>query len=81
MSLPYVQNRIRLIAEMTLQEYRDLGEDCFNKYYTNKIFKPMEELIQILKRENLKYGYYSISSGYVPTVSFKSFSDTYNQNH
>ena len=53
-SLPYVQNRIRLIAGMTLQEYRDLGEDCFNKYYTNKIFKPMEELIQILKEENFE---------------------------
>ena len=53
-SLPYVQNRIRLVAGMTLQEYRDLGEDCFNKYYTNKIFKPMEELIQILKEENFE---------------------------
>ena len=53
-SLPYVQNRIRLVSGMSLQEYRDLGEDCFNSYYTDKIFKPMENLIDILKREDFE---------------------------
>ena len=53
-SLSYVQNRIRLISGISLQEYRDLGEDCFNNYYTDKIFKPMEDLINILKSEDFE---------------------------
>ena len=53
-SLPYVQNRIRLIAGMSLEEYRNLGEDCFNDYYTEKIFVPMKNLINILKSEEFE---------------------------
>ena len=53
-SLPYVQNRVHLIAGMSLQEYRDLGEACFDKYYRQKIFKPMQELITVLKHENFE---------------------------
>jgi phosphoserine phosphatase len=53
-SLSYVQNRIRLVSGMSLQEYRDLGEDCFDNYYTEKIFRPMEDLIHILKSEDFE---------------------------
>ena len=53
-SLPYVQNRIHLIAGMSLQDYRDLGEACFNTYYQQKIFLPMRDMIEILKGENFE---------------------------
>ena len=53
-SLPYVQNRIHLVAGMSLEEYRDLGENCFNDYYTEKIFQPMKDLINILKGEDFE---------------------------
>ena len=53
-SLPYVQNRIHLIAGMSLLDYRDLGEACFNTYYQHKIFLPMRDMIEILKGENFE---------------------------
>jgi phosphoserine phosphatase len=53
-SLPYVQNRIHLIAGMSLQEYRDMGETCFNTYYKNKIFKPMQDMIAVLQQEGFE---------------------------
>ncbi len=53
-SLPYVQNRIHFISGVSLQEYRDLGEACFQKYYTDKIFEPMRELIFMLKKHNFE---------------------------
>jgi len=53
-SLPYVQNRIRLVSGISLEEYRNMGEECFNNYYTDKIFKPIQELINILKSENFE---------------------------
>ena len=53
-SLPYVQNRVKYISGMTLQGYRDLGEKYFNKYYSNKIYKPMESLISTLKKNGFE---------------------------
>ncbi len=53
-SLPYVQNRIKLIAGMSLQDYRDMGEACFKKYYSDKIFEPMRSLINILKKNQFE---------------------------
>jgi len=53
-SLPYVQNRIHFIAGKSLQFYRDLGEECFKKYYFNKIFKPMHELTNLLKKNGFE---------------------------
>ncbi len=53
-SLPYVQNRVFYISGKSLQFYRDLGEDCFNKYYSNKIFKPMRNLINHLKTHHFE---------------------------
>ncbi len=53
-SLPYVQNRVKYISGMSLQDYRDLGEKYFNKYYSNKIFKPMQALISELKANNFE---------------------------
>lgn len=53
-SLPYVQNRIHFVAGLSLQFYRDLGEACFKKYYASKIFEPMRELINLLKKNNFE---------------------------
>ena len=53
-SIPYVQNRVKFIAGMSLQEYRDLGEEYFNKYYSNKIYEPMRDLISILKENGFE---------------------------
>ncbi|MEN8248060.1 MAG: haloacid dehalogenase-like hydrolase [Bacteroidota bacterium] len=53
-SIPYVQNRVKYIAGLTLQEYRDLGEEYFNKYYSNKIFEPMRDLISNLKQNGFE---------------------------
>ena len=53
-SIPYVQNRVKYISGMSLQEYRDLGEKYFNKYYTNKIYEPMRSLISTLRRNGFE---------------------------
>ncbi len=53
-SIPYVKNRVKYIAGISLQEYRDLGENCFKKYYSNKIFEPMRNLISTLKLNNFE---------------------------
>ncbi len=53
-SLPYVQNRVKYISGMSLQGYRDLGEKYFNKYYTNKIYQPMKQLIAELKKNGFE---------------------------
>ena len=53
-SIPYVQNRVKYISGMSLQEYRDLGEKYFNKYYANKIYEPMRSLISTLRRNGFE---------------------------
>lgn len=53
-SLPYVQYRVKYISGKSLQFYRDLGEETFNKYYKDKIFPPVKELINALKRNNFE---------------------------
>lgn len=47
-SIPYVQNRVHYFAGLTLEEVRNLGDECFKKYYSNKIYQPMKKLIGIL---------------------------------
>ena len=53
-SLPYVQNRVKYISGMTLQGYRDLGEKYFDLYYSDKIYKPMQDLIAALKTNDFE---------------------------
>jgi phosphoserine phosphatase len=48
-SIPYVQNRVKYIAGESLQYYRDLGEKYFKKYYSDKIYEPMRNMINQLK--------------------------------
>ncbi|MBN1250767.1 MAG: haloacid dehalogenase-like hydrolase [Bacteroidales bacterium] len=53
-SNPYVQLRVKYISGKSLQFYRDLGEKTFNKYYKNKIFKPIKQLIKSLKENDFE---------------------------
>ncbi len=53
-SLPYVQYRVKYISGKSLQFYRDLGEITFNKYYKDKIFQPVKQLISILKENDFE---------------------------
>jgi len=48
-SLPYVQYRVKYISGKSSQFYLDLGEKTFDKYYKDKIFQPVKQLISILK--------------------------------
>lgn len=53
-SLPYVQNRVKFIEGLALQDYRDLGEMCYEKYYPGKVYPQMKELISVLKKNNFE---------------------------
>ena len=53
-SLPYVQNRVIYLSGQTLEDVRAMGADCFDRFYTNKIFQPMAELINILKNNGFE---------------------------
>lgn len=53
-SIPYVQNRVHYVAGKSLQFYRDLGEECFNAHYSEKIFEPIKNLTQRLKEHGFE---------------------------
>lgn len=44
-SLPYVQNRIRYLAGLSLIEIRNLGMSCYRRDYKGKIYPPMKTLV------------------------------------
>ncbi|MBK8394080.1 MAG: haloacid dehalogenase-like hydrolase [Leptospiraceae bacterium] len=48
-SIEYVQLRVKFFEGDSIEYLRDLGEKCYNKYYSGKVFKPMVDLIQLLK--------------------------------
>lgn len=48
-SIPYVRNRIKLLAGLSLKELREMGKECFRERYSGKIFEPMKQLIKLLK--------------------------------
>jgi phosphoserine phosphatase len=53
-SLPYVQDRVHFFAGLSLQALRDLGDSCFKRYYPTKIYKPMRDLIALLKENGFE---------------------------
>jgi phosphoserine phosphatase len=53
-SLPYVQDRVHFFAGTDLQFLRDLGETCFRKDYSGKIYEPMRDLIRALKENGFE---------------------------
>lgn len=53
-SLPYVQKRVFFYEGDLLESVREQGIKCFDKYYPNKVFKPMQDLIATLKSNNFE---------------------------
>lgn len=53
-SIPYVQNRVHLLSGLSVNELRLLGKECYEKYYKGKVFPPMKELIELLKKNNFE---------------------------
>lgn len=53
-SLPYVQYRVKYISGKSLQFYRDVGEKTFNEHYKDKIFLPIKDLIETLKKNDFE---------------------------
>lgn len=53
-SLPYVQNRVKLLAGLSVNELRQMGKECYQKFYQGKIYKPMKDLIELLKKNGFE---------------------------
>ena len=68
-SLPYVQNRVKLLAGLSLTELRQMGKDCYHKYYEGKVYKPMQELIELLKKNGFEVWIVSAS----PEAMYQQF--------
>ena len=49
-SIPYVRHRVYFFEGDSIEYLRDLGDQCFNRYYKNKIFEPMRTLISLLSK-------------------------------
>lgn len=48
-SIEYVQLRVKFFEGDSVEYLRELGSKCYQKYYTGKVFKPMINLINLLK--------------------------------
>jgi len=48
-SIPYVQDRVRYLAGMSLQEVRELGARCQREHFADKFFPPMRALVALLQ--------------------------------
>lgn len=68
-SLPYVQNRVKLLAGLSLNELRQMGKDCYHKTYAGKVYKPMQELIELLKKNGFEIWIVSAS----PEAMYQQF--------
>lgn len=53
-SLPYVQNRVHFMSGDSLDFWRREGTRIFKKYYSDKIFEPMKNLIDILQKNDFE---------------------------
>jgi len=68
-SLPYVQNRVKLLSGLSLAELRQMGKDCYHKYYEGKVYEPMKELIENLKKNGFEIWVVSAS----PEAMYQQF--------
>lgn len=68
-SMEYVQMRVLFFEGDTVQGLRDRGEECFNRYYGNKIFAPMKKLIGLLKKNGFEIWIVSAS----PEAMYQQF--------
>jgi len=53
-SLEYVQLRVKFFEGDTIEYLRELGANCYRKYYAGKVFKPMVDLIKLLKQNGFE---------------------------
>ncbi len=53
-SMEYVQLRVKFFEGDTVEYLRELGADCYKKYYNGKVFKPMVDLIRVLKENGFE---------------------------
>jgi len=68
-SLEYVQNRVRYMSGDSLSYWRELGSRNFKEFYSNKIYKPMKELISQLKKNGFEVWIVSAS----PEAMYQKF--------
>ncbi len=48
-SKEYVEDRVHFISDMTPDQIREMGADCYQKYYKGKMYPQMKDLIANLK--------------------------------
>ncbi len=53
-SMEYVQLRVKFFEGDTVEYLRELGSNCYKKYYAEKVFKPMVNLIHTLKENEFE---------------------------
>lgn len=53
-SLPYVQLRVHFFKGDDAEYLRELGDNCYKKYYSGKIYRPMQDLISLLKQNSFE---------------------------
>jgi len=68
-SLEYVQLRVLFFEGDTVRHVEGLGDECFRKYYKDKIFAPMRDLIALLKKNGFEVWIVSAS----PEVMYRPF--------
>lgn len=68
-SLEYVKNRVRYMSGDSLSYWRELGRKCFKEFYSNKIYKPIKELISQLKKNGFEIWIVSAS----PEAMYQKF--------
>mgnify|MGYP002725517227 CR=1 FL=1 len=64
-SLHYVQNRVHYLSGKTLTEVREMGVDCFERFYKSKIYEPMKDLIKVLKMNSFEVWIVTASPEYL----------------
>ena len=53
-SMPYVRGRVQFFAGETMESLRDIGDDCFRRYYAGKIYPQMRELVSVLHKHDFE---------------------------
>lgn len=53
-SLPYVRGRVQFFAGESMESLREIGDDCFRRNYSGKIYPQMKELVSILHKHDFE---------------------------
>ncbi len=68
-SMEYVQLRVRFFEGDTVRRVEEIGDECFRKYYKDKIFPPMRDLISLLRKNGFEVWIISAS----PEAMYRPF--------